>query len=100
MAKIINITDKFSSEQPVIQIGEKEYPIEATMEAVFMFEEKASQGNRGAFEAIEAALGKEATIELNLNKLTVKQFKVLTTAIAAAMQDMTYEEAAARFQTR
>ena len=98
MAKTINITDKLSTEKPVITIGEKSYTINDSMETVFKFEELASAGNQGMIQAMEMALGAEACEELNIKGMSVGNFKVLTTALLAAMQGSTYEEAAARFQ--
>lgn len=98
MAKTINITDKLSSEKPVIVIGEKSYTVNDSMETVFKFEELAKSGNEGMQKAMKAALGEEACEEIGIGNLSVGNFKVLTTALLAAMQGSTYEEAEARFQ--
>lgn len=95
----INITDKFKMEQPSIQIGEKAYPVDNSVEAVLKFEELSEGGGTKALlDAMETALGKEAYKEIGVNKLSVANLKVLTVAMMAAMQELTYEEAAARFQ--
>lgn len=97
MAKIINITDKLSNEKSTIVIGENSYEINDSMETVFKFEELSTTGNSGMISAMEMALGKEACDEIGVSKLSVENFKILTTAVLAAMQGVTYEEAAARF---
>lgn len=95
----INITDKFSKDKPSIQIGEKKYAVNNSVEAVMKFEEMAGAGSTKALlSAIEEILGKEAFVEVRVMKLSVPDIKVLMTGIMAAMQDLTYEEAAARFQ--
>ncbi|MNW40122.1 hypothetical protein D3C74_172280 [compost metagenome] len=95
----INITDKFKTEQPSIQIGEKSYPVDNSVEAVLKFEELAEGGGTKALlSALETALGKEAYKEIGVSRLSVANLKVLTVAMMAAMQDISYEEAAARFQ--
>lgn len=98
MSKVINITDKLSSEKPSITIGDKSYEINDSMETVFKFEELASTGNKGALDAIKMALGEKAYKELKVEKMSVANFKVLMIALLAAMQGLTYEEAEARFQ--
>lgn len=98
MAKVINITDKLSSIKPVIVVGEKSYPVEDGMDTVMAFEELAVKSTRDALiEAIELTLGKEAVAELNIAKWSFGNFKVITTAILASVQGISYEEAEARF---
>jgi hypothetical protein len=98
MGKSINITDKLSAERPTIQIGEKVYPIDNSMNVVFKFQELASGGAQKAVEAIGLALGDEASKEIDVMSMSMNNFKVIMTAILAAMQDLTYEEAEARFR--
>lgn len=94
----INITDKFSKQQPSIQIGEKTYPVDNSVEAVLKFEELADGGTKALLTAIETALGEKAYEEIGVIKMPIPDLKVLMIAMMAAMQEMTYEEAAARFQ--
>lgn len=99
MAKNINITDLLSSDQPTIQIGDKQYAVNNSVEAAMRFEELANGGGtKELLAAIEGALGKETYKEIGVAKLPLQNLKVLTTAILAATQNLTYEEAAARFQ--
>jgi hypothetical protein len=101
MSKVINITDKLSKEKPSIQIGNKIYTVDDTITNVLKFEELANTGTSAAMvEAIALALGSKAAKELNVEKMSIQSFKVLATAVIAAMQDMEYEEAAARFQKK
>lgn len=99
MAKIINISDKLNMSKPSIVLDDKKYVINDGMDVVMKFEELASQGTISSMvEAMELSLGKEAVAELGVSSWSVGNFKVLTIAILAAMQDMEYDEAAARFQ--
>ncbi len=99
MAKIINISDKLTNENPQIQIGDKLYEVKTGMSSVMKFEELASDNTVGSIsKAAAIALGEEAAKELNIADMPSQNIKVLFTAILAAMQDITYEEAAARFQ--
>ena len=99
MAKVINISDKFSTEKPKIQIGEEEYEVSDTMETVLQFQELADNNDIDKMKAaIELALGKENTEKLNINAMRVENFRVLTIAIMAAMQGLEYEEVESRFR--
>lgn len=98
MSKVINITDRLSDDKPTIKLGDKEYEVNDSMETVFKFEELASQGNKGMLQAMQMALGDKAYKELKLEKMSVSNFKVMVTALMAAMQGSTYEEAEARFR--
>ena len=100
MAKIINITDRFNNEKPKIKIGEKEFEVNDSMETVLIFEELANDGSIESLnEAIKITLGEDAIKYLNMNELSISNFKVLTIAVLAAIQGLEYEEAEARFRT-
>lgn len=98
MAKIINISDKLSNEKNQVQIGEKFYDVDDSMQAMIKFEEliTGKQSIANMNKAIEVALGLEAAN--NTVKWSLKNFKVLIIAILAAMQDIEYEEAEKRFR--
>lgn len=98
MSKIIDISSKLTTEKPQIKIGEKLYCINNGIDTVLKFEELATQGSKGLIEAIKLAISEESAKEINLESISIKNFKVLTVAIMAAMQDLEYEEAEARFQ--
>lgn len=99
MSKIINITDKLSTEKPVIQIGDKEYPVNDSLSSVFKFEElSGANSSESMLNAVEISLGKKAVEELQLKEMSMSNFQVLTIAIMAAVQGVSYEEAEARFR--
>jgi hypothetical protein len=98
LAKIINITDRLSTEKPSIIIGEKSYSVNDGMDNVLKFEELAGASTMDSMtQALELSLGKEVVEELGVKSWSINNFKVLTTAILAAMQGIEYEEAEARF---
>lgn len=100
MAKIINISDKLSSEKPCIQVGEKAYQVNDSLETVMKFEEAYSDGGdtQSMLECMKIALGDTAYEEINPEKTSFKNIQVWFFAIMAAMQDMTYEEVESRFR--
>lgn len=99
MAKIINISDKLSFEKPCIQVGEKTYTVNDSLETVMKFEEVYGDGDSTSMlECLKVALGQTAYEELNFEKMSFKNLQVWFLAINAAMQDMTYEETENRFR--
>lgn len=99
MAKIINITDKLSLEKPQVVIGDDTYEVNDSMETVLKFQElSASSTDTNMMSAIELAIGKEAIEKIGLGQMSLSNFKVVTIAIMAAMQNMDFDEAASRFQ--
>ena len=98
MAKIINISDKLSKDKPKIMVGESVYVVDDSMDVVLQFEELATTAtSESMLKAIEISMGKEAVEELDIKHMSISNFRVITTAILAAMQDLTYEDAEARF---
>ncbi|QZN77376.1 hypothetical protein [Paenibacillus sp. DR312] len=98
MSKVINITDKFSTELPSIQIGEKLYPVNNGISAMMAFEEASTGGIAGILKALEGAFGKKAYKEMVVEDMSMGNIMVLASAVLAAMMNITYEEANARFQ--
>jgi hypothetical protein len=98
MAKIINISDKLSFEKPCIQVNDKHYTVNDSLETVMKFEEVYGDGDtQGMLECLKVALGEEAYTELSFEKMSFKNIQVWFLAINAAMQDLTYEETESRF---
>ena len=99
MAKIINITDKLTTDKPKIIVGGKEYTVNNGMSTVLKFEELAEEKTtESMIKAVEIAIGEPAAKELDVKNMGIDNFKVLITAIMAASQGLEYEEAASRFQ--
>lgn len=100
MAKIINISDKLSSEKPNIQVGDKVYPVNDSLETVMKFEEMYESGSdsQSMLECLKLALGSKAYTELKFEKSSFKNIQVWFLAVMACMQDMEYSEVEARFR--
>ncbi|MGF6358073.1 hypothetical protein ABIE27_006038 [Paenibacillus sp. 4624] len=98
MSQVINITDKFSKELPSIQIGDKLYPVNNGVSAMMAFEAAATGGTSGILKALEGAFGKKAYKEMGIEDMSMGNILVLSSAVLAAMMNITYEEANARFQ--
>jgi hypothetical protein len=97
--KVLSISDKLSKQELAIEIEGEVYPVDDSVEAVLRFEELAEGGGTKALlTAIEGALGSEAFEKIGVKKLSIPNMIVLTTALMATMQGISYEEAAARFQ--
>ena len=99
MSKVINITDKLDNNVNSFQIGEEVFPVDNSLTTVMKFNELAQDLSVESFtSAIEISLGKKAVKSINPSKVKVQNFKVILTGIFAAMMDLDYEEAEARFQ--
>ncbi|CQR51483.1 hypothetical protein [Paenibacillus riograndensis] len=100
MTNIVNITDKFTKEDKgILQIGNKKYEIDKSVEAVMRFEELADdQRVKAVVAALEGALGEKASKEIGVRKMGAENLKVLLSGVTAAMQGISFEEVAARFQ--
>lgn len=99
MAKIINISDKLSNEKPCIQVGEKSYVVNDSLETVMKFEEMYGDGDtQGMLECMKVALGAKAYKEASFEKMSFSNIRVWFLAVMAAMQGVTYEEVEERFQ--
>ena len=100
MAKIINISDKLSSEKPCIQVGDKTYTVNDSLETVMKFEEMYGDAGdtQGMLECLKLAIGTKAYNEMKFEKMSFKNIQVWFLAVMACMQDMTYEEIEARFR--
>ena len=99
MAKIINISDKLSFEKPCIQVGDKSYVVNDSLETVLKFEESYGDGDtQSMIECMRVALGSEAYAEMDFEKMSFKNIQVWFFAVMAAMQDVTYDEVEARFR--
>ncbi|EFM10171.1 conserved hypothetical protein [Paenibacillus curdlanolyticus YK9] len=98
MSKTINLSDKFSKEQPSIQIGNTVYPVNAGIQAVLAFQEAATGGLNGILGALKVALGDQAYDEIGVENLSFANIQVLSTGILAAQTGISYDEAAARFR--
>jgi len=100
MAKLVNLTDKFSKIKPQIQIAEIIYDVNDSMETIIKFQELANEGTLEGFtKAFELALGKPAVKELKLLKMSQEDIRVIMIGIMASARGMEYDEAEKYFRS-
>lgn len=98
MGKIINISEKLSLDRPRIEVNNKLYEVNDSLETVLKFEESYGDGDiTSMLECMKVALGETAYEEMNFEKMSFKNVQVWFFAVMAAMQDMTYDEVESRF---
>lgn len=99
MAKIINISEKLSLDRPFIQVGEKTYPVNDSLETVMKFEEVYGDGDtQDMLDCMKIALGEAACEEIDFIHTSFQNIQVWFLAVMAAMQGVDYAEVEARFQ--
>ena len=100
MAKIYTTDGKLLTETPQIQIGDKLFAIDNRKSTYDKMQEAVSNAKNGNEERIilEHAFGKEQMKEIDAMDLSVKGMMNLLTYVHAAIFDISYEEAEARFQ--
>ena len=99
MAKLINLTDRFSLERPKIVIGEHTFEVDDSIATATKFQELAQAQDMDSMkEAMKLILGEESIEKLDYDKLSLGNLKTLNIAIMAAIQGISYEDAESRFQ--
>lgn len=101
MATIINITQKIKQEPKFIKIGEATYQVNDSknnmIEAMGLMSN--ADGDVKAMDlAVKKLLGAKAFAEIEKLNLTFDSYKVVFIGIMAAVNELTYEEAEARFR--
>ena len=100
MAKIYTTDGKLLTETPQIQIGSKLFAIDNRKSTYDKMQEAVSKAEGGNEERIilEYAFGEEQMKEIDAMDLSVKGYMNLLTYVHAAIFDIPFEEAEARFQ--
>ena len=67
-ARIIDLTDKFTTEKPVLKIGEKEYQVDNSTENVLSLNKIDTSKNETDYilEYLNKTLGEKAVQEINI----------------------------------
>ena len=96
----ISLTDKLSTEKPIIEINGKEYQVDNRRDTVFKVTEKLeSASDLSGFEnVIEIVLGEDAKKEIIEMNLPLADYQVIIIGIFAAMNNESYEDIEKRFQ--
>lgn len=98
--KIYTTDGKLLTETPQIQIGDKLFAIDNRKSTYDKMQEAVSKAKNGNEERIilEYAFGKDQMKEIDAMDLSVKAVMNLLTYVHAAIFDISFEEAEARFQ--
>jgi hypothetical protein len=105
MATVLDITSKLQKEEKVLKIGEQEFHIDDTKNAVMKATaaiESTEEGGTAGFSAIDKALefliGKEGVEKLDGMNLNFKGYQSVFIAVMSLVSGTSYEEAEQRFQ--
>lgn len=105
MATVLDITSKLQKEEKVLKIGEQEFHIDDTKNAVMKATaaiESKEEGGTAGFSAIDKALefliGKEGVEKLDGMNLNFKGYQSVFIAVMSLVSGTSYEEAEQRFQ--
>jgi hypothetical protein len=101
MAKTYSMDSKLLVDRPVLTIADKKYEVDnrkSTFDKIN--DEIQKQGDSHAMDIIvKTALGDKAKKEIDAMDLPMSGYKNLVIYIMAAIQDVTFEVAEARFQS-
>ena len=99
MAKIYTTDGKLLVDTPQIQIGDKLFAVDNRKSTYDKMQEAVSKSHGNEERIIlEYAFGKEQMKEIDAMGLSVKGYMNLLTYVHAAIFDISFEEAEARFQ--
>ena len=100
MAKIYTSDGKLLVEAPQIQIGDKLFAVDNRKSTYDKMQEavKKAKGESEEKIILEYALGKAQMKEIEAMDLSLKGYMNLLTLVHAAIFDISFEEAEARFQ--
>lgn len=100
MTKTIDITSRLTREKPVLKIGDKEYQIDNSKNAVFTVQAKMDQDIRDTAldDVLEILLGKKAVQEINKSDISFADYQIIFIAAMAGAMNEEFEVIEARFQ--
>lgn len=97
----IDISSRLSHEKQTITVAEgKTYEVDCGAETMLKAQDifKKDDGLTGLFKIIELLLGKQALKEIKEMKIKVNDLRIITIAIMAQVNEVSYEEMEKRFQ--
>jgi hypothetical protein len=98
MSNIINISSKMGQAPAQIMWGTNLITVNNGVKAVLEFEETINEGTTDAMiRAIKKAI-KSSSEKVDIDKMPMSDFQVLSIAVMAAMQGRSYEEVETSFQ--
>lgn len=99
-ARIIDLTEKFTTEKPVLKIGEKEYQVDNSTENVLSLGTIDTSKNEADYvlEYLKKTLGEKAVQEINILKYPFTVLMELFYAVTSAITEEDIETIRTRFQ--
>lgn len=99
-ARIIDLTEKFTTEKPVLKIGEKEYQVDNSTENVLSLGTIDTSKNEADYvlEYLKKTLGEKAVQEINILKYPFNVLMELFYAVTSAITEEDIETIRTRFQ--
>ncbi len=99
-SKVIDLTEKFTTERPIIKIGEKEYPVDNSTENVLALGniDSSKSENEYILEYLNKTLGEKAVKEIDILKYPFNVLMELFYAVTSAITEEDIETIKTRFQ--
>lgn len=99
-AKIIDLSEKFTTEKPIIKIGEKEYQVDNSTETVLSLSniDSSKSENEYILDYLNKTLGEKAVKEIDILKYPFKVLMELFYAVTSAITEEDIETIRTRFQ--
>ena len=99
-ARIIDLTEKFTTEKPVLKIGEKEYQVDNSTENVLSLGTIDTSKNEADYvlEYLKRTLGEKAVQEIDILKYPFNVLMELFYAVTSAITEEDIETIRTRFQ--
>lgn len=98
----IDISSKLGKDKATIKLAEdKVYEVDTSADNYLLVQEKIKNQDFSIdvmYQMIEMLMGKEALKEIKEMKLTIPGLKAIVTALAAVVNEESYEEMEKRFQ--
>ncbi len=101
--KIYDITSKLKNEKPVVRIGDKDFNVDNSKDAMIRVNE-IIKNNTDDFEIMSSVLsellGSDGAENIENMKLSMKDYKTVFIAVLAGAGDEEFEEVEKRFQNQ
>ena len=101
--KVYDITSKLTNEKPVVRIGEKDFNIDNSKNAMMRVNE-IIRNNKDDFttmeEVLEVLIGKENSEIIESSDYSMADYKTIFIAVLAGAGDEEFEEVEKRFQNQ
>lgn len=101
-AKVFDLTEKFTTEKPILKIGDKEYTIDNSVEKALKISDIDSNlsQNEYVIKFLNETLGEKAVQEIDILKYSVSTLMEIFYAVTSAITEEDVEAIKKRFQTK